>query len=95
MAILDKIIEKLFSGKFALLVMVGGTYCILLFCVVWLVAKNKVEAKELVGLIGGVSAILVMLWKDFCHTNGDSKVQDSTIQVTEKISTVSGPEVRK
>lgn len=72
MDIISKIIDKLFSGKFALLVMVGFTYSILLYCCVWLVFKGKIEGKELIGLIGGVSAILVMLWKDYCHTNGDS-----------------------
>lgn len=73
MEILNKIIDKLFSGKFALLILVGSTYSLLLFCVSFLVFKGKIEGDKLIGLIGGVSAVLVMMWKDFVHANGDGK----------------------
>lgn len=76
MGLLSKIVDKLFSGKFALLVMVGITYCMSVYLLAYLVIKGKVDGEKFIIFAGGFGTLLGMMWKDYVHADSEDKKLD-------------------
>ena len=88
--IFEKIVDKIFSGSFSMLVLVGATYCIIMLACVWLAAKGKIPMNEFLILIGGLGTTFMALWKDYTgtkqnQTNG--KAKEGEINGTTKTTT--------
>lgn len=63
--ILERVVDKLFSGSFSLLIMFGITYCLVIMCCVYMVLKGKIESGDFLILVGGLSGTLMAFWKDY------------------------------
>lgn len=68
--ILGKIIDKVFSGSFSMLVLVGITYCIIMISCVYLAARGKIPMNDFLILVAGLGTTFMALWKDY---TGSSK----------------------
>lgn len=53
MWILSRILEKVFSARFILTVFFGLSYCISIFCSMYLVVINKMEITTFLGIFSG------------------------------------------
>lgn len=73
--IFEKIVDKLFSGSFSMLVLIGSTYCIIMLGCVYLAAKGKIPMNEFLILVGGLSTTFMACWKDYL---GGKKEQQTT-----------------
>lgn len=69
--ILNKIIDKVFSGSFSLLVMFGSTYCTVILLCTYLAAKGKIPINEYLILVAGMTGTLTMFWKDYNQIKKD------------------------
>jgi len=63
--IIERIVDKLFSGSFSVLIMVGVTYCVVVMCCVYLTLKGRLDPKDFLLIVGGLSTVLMALWKDY------------------------------
>ena len=72
----DKIVYKIFSGRYATLMMFGVTYCIVILGTLAMVALGKMDVKFFEGLITGLATTVVMMWKDYNHNNVDQNETD-------------------
>ena len=83
MELLERIVDKLFSGSFSMLVMIGWTYCVIMIGSLYMAIKGKLPVDTFLGMVAGLSGVFMALWKDYLTkpTNGgngnvktDSKV---------------------
>lgn len=90
--LMERVIDKLFSGSFSLLVMFGLTYCFVITCCIYLAFKGKIEPKDFLLIVGGLGTAVMAMWKDYLalkkdeniKINGDGNKGDQN----EKVSTV-------
>ena len=69
--IFEKIVDKLFSGSFSMLVLIGSTYCMIILSCVYLTAKGKIATNDFLLLVGGLGTVFMALWKDYLGVKKD------------------------
>lgn len=65
---------KMMSGRYAALMMLTVTYCLIIFGCVLLAIKQLLDIEFIKGLISGFAASWVMAWKDYA-VRDDRKTQ--------------------
>lgn len=64
-SIIEKVVDKVFSGSFSMLVLVGSTYCIIILSCIYLMAKGRIDAKDFFLVVSGTGTVFMALWKDY------------------------------
>lgn len=68
-AIIEKIIDKLMSGRYSMLVLFGLTLCVIATISLYLLIKGRIEKETFMTIVAIVATNFTMMWKDYMQVN--------------------------
>lgn len=71
---MERVIDKLFSGSFSVLVMFCINLCIFSSVCLFLVWKGKLETKYIETIFTALMVLMSTCWKDYLHEKKDEKI---------------------
>ena len=74
-SLLERVVDKIFSGSFSVLIMIAINICFFNLLCLYLVAKGKLEPKYIEIIFPATIGLLTMMWKDYIHAKSEDKIK--------------------